>query len=195
MAVNDIYRVTIQGTLHGSVINSVLHYREGASGGTNGQAILAGLIDAEFAANVLSVLSNEFAYTGTLCQKASDTTPPLATLVSTSAGSGGVAQNSLPSGVSAVIKKKTALAGPRYRGRIFQAGIPATYELDSLVTGAGQAALLAAWANMIGPHSSGAYSFTMCLYDKAAALVSLVTQVGMDTPLRQQRRRQVGRGV
>lgn len=194
MAVNDIYRVTIVGNLHGQDIQTVLHYRESVTAGANGQPSLAAAVDAAFAANVLTVISSEYTYELTLAQKIYPGIPQFPTANGTGTGTGGVGGGSLPTTVTAVVKKRTTLAGPRYRGRVFQAGIPLSYEFDSTITVAGRIALLNGWSTVLTGLVAGGYTFTPIIWHKDTLLFDDVNQLAMDLPLRVQRRREVGVG-
>lgn len=44
MAVNDVYRVTIDQTLHNQQVLNVLYYREFVSGGATGDTVLGTLV-------------------------------------------------------------------------------------------------------------------------------------------------------
>jgi len=195
MAVGDFYRVTIVGELHGQLIETVLHYRESVSAGAGGASVLATEMDLAFAAEVLPILSGEFTYEQTPVQKFKPAPPEMAVAVNTGSGNGGVAESSLPSSSCAVVKKRTTLAGRKYRGRIFQAGIPITMESDSAITGGYAASLQAAWVDTFTTVSSGGYTFVPVLWHKASNTTTDVQSLLATLPLRVQRRRELGRGA
>lgn len=195
MAVDDIYRCTIVGQLHGQTMNNVLFYREATSAGANGQTALASALDSKYATNILPRQSDEYTYKGALVQRFSPGTPLVATLNSTNTGAGGIVGNSLPTSSAAVIKKLTTLAGRKYRGRLFLPGIPTAHEDDSELSAAAETALATAFSNFGVSATSGGFVFNLILWHKASSTYTDVSIWEVTTPLRVQRRREVGRGV
>lgn len=195
MAVGDVYRTTIIGLLHGQLIETVLHWQETTSGAGNAQATLALLVGSAFASGPLSRLSQEFAYQKTLAQKFYPT-PVLFPAVSTfGADTGSVTEPSLPTSSAVTIKKQTALSGPRYRGRVYQAGIPLTHVSNSVMDPTPLTALLSAWGTVITPVTSGGFVWRPVLWSGGFHTVTEIGQLDSDGRIRVRRRREVGVGV
>lgn len=206
-AVGDVYEMTYICSLHGQQINTVRHYdvRAVASGAVNvptnvvEAALAAASVDAVDAMKL--VLSNEWSLTAVKVQKVKPTPRSAGVLRTADAGPGSVAASSLPSVCSAVVRLRTAFAGPRYRGRNFFAGIPVTQEVDSKINQGFAVQLEAVMGQMIqsqalvvGP-AGETITLAACLYGRKLQTVTDITGRDADLIIRTQRRREVGKGV
>lgn len=196
MAIGDIYQVTVKALLHGQTILNVLHYLREDAGAGNGSEDLVTQFRANVEASWRDCCSNELVITGYLGQRIRPVPITSAYEVSGLALAGTVVQNSLPTSVAAVITKRTANAGRSYRGRMFMAGVPVTFEIDSQITGAAENLYNALAGDIMSgiSHPSGA-EFGPVLWRRSANLAQDLTQMIARVPLRNQRRRQVGRGI
>lgn len=196
MAVGDLYQLTIMGRLHGQRILNVLHYGVSVAGPTNPIEDLVTQWRADCETHWLACHSNEYTLDGYLSQKirplpitASYEEAPLAL-----AGSSG--NNSLPTSMAVVLTKRTDLAGRSYRGRIYMAGVPITFELDSELTGAAMNVYDTLADDLESPIvTAGGTTFIPVLFRRSADVAREITQVIPRSTLRNQRRRQVGRGI
>lgn len=194
MAAGDYYRGTVMATLHGQSIQNVFHYRVNTAPGGDQTAAFS-VAFQNIGAAMKEVLSNEWVFVGCVVQKFYPTPPEYAIWNYTGAGAGEVAENSLPTTVAATITKQTLYAGRLYRGRSFIAGLPVTYDDDSLLSSAAITALTPL-ATLIGQQISySGYTFDPIIYHRVGGTHTLITQATVRAPLRVQRRREVGRGI
>ena len=109
---------------------------------------------------------------------------------------GQVAEGALPSYVTACFRRMTALAGQRYRGRIFVPGIPTTFEADSELTQSGYDALTASIGAILVSHvTENGHQWVPCITNQPDhSRITFITHAVLDTVLRAQRRREVGVG-
>lgn len=198
MAINDVYEVVAQQTLHAQRVQSVLHYREVDGPAGAGDLDLA----AGFAANVVpvwrQVVSAELTYLETIVAKIFPL-PRFAVVNSVAnAGAGLVAGESQASSVSAVITKRTGLAGPAQRGRVYVAGIPVSFENDSQLNVGGLTAYQDLANELEAAIVSGLRTFAPVIWHRGPPLMNLTTLVSdclARAVLRNQRRRQIGVGI
>lgn len=195
MAISDIYQLTIVGQLHGQTILNVLHYQQSGGSALNTSQELVTEWRAFCEAHWLACCSNEYKIVGYICQRIR----PLPVMAAYESGalnlSGTVAQNSLPTSMAAVLTKRTDIAGRSYRGRIYMAGVPATYEDDSEITGAASNVYGAVATDLVGPMTDPANNtWAHVLWRRKVGQSQPITSVVVRATLRNQRRRQVGRG-
>lgn len=125
-------------------------------------------------------------------------------------GFGTVEEPGVPPSVGVVIRRRTPFLGRKYRGRIFIAGLPQTYETAGRLIGTSpnSVAIAAAVAVIISgtivSGDSGAPTFRPVLLARDALVVggdnpgwrvTPVTTAVADPILRSQRRREVGVGI
>lgn len=197
MAVNDVYQVTLESRMHGQAILNTFHYKEAIPEVTNPipEQELSNSFIAVVASPWLALLSNECSHISVLCQKIHPVPPFVPYLNVTGAGAGGIAVSALPTSVALVITKRTLLAGRKYRGRTFVAGMPVTQEDDS---GVAAAAILlwnvvatAMTATLLG--NEGAWA--PVIFHKSDGTTNFITTCLTRPILRNQRRRQLGKGI
>lgn len=195
MAVNDIYQLTIVQSLHGQKILNVLHYKatQAPSSGTYEAALIQafGVIAIP---SLKAFQSEELNHEALAVQKIWPLPPTHATLDTTYSGPGLIPGDSLPTSVTSVITKVTAFAGRKYRGRVYVAGVPVTSENDSQLQ-VGDLAVLGAFAENLdnGIGAVGA-SFQPVLWHRSSNTSDNLIDAVARPILRNQRRRQVGRG-
>lgn len=204
-AVGDVYEAVFLQRLHGQEIRNVFHYQLLAiAGGANSP-------DTD-AANSLSVgmesfwniwrlnASVELTCYGIITQRVRPLPRTAGWVRVPATQAAQVTGESLPSSVAVVIRKRTLYAGRAYRGRTYFAGIPVQQEANSSMS----AAAVTAWntvvleiAKVITPAAVNGFTFTWTpvLYAKKTALTNQIQSCSQDTILRNQRRRQVGKGV
>lgn len=196
MAVNDIYQVNMVGRLHGQQTINVFHYIETTTPAGSAEAALAQGFGAGVASEVKNAASVEWELEKISVQQIRPLPPLLPVEDASAAGPGAVAGESLPTSVAAVVTKRTGLAGRAYRGRSYFAGVPQSQEVDSQLS----SAALLLWqdvadqmAQPISVAPSGA--FDPIVYHRALGTGNVIVS-GLARPvLRNQRRRQVGKGV
>jgi len=198
MAQSDVNKVIIEGTLHGQLVQTVLHYvtLNGALGPVEEVERLAEQVVAVVVPQLKAIQSAEYTHTRVLAQKIFPLPPRVPVINVTAAGAGGVAGQSLPTEVTAVITKKTPFAGRKYRGRIFVPGVPVTSELDSQLSAAAMTAWTAAAdaMNVVLTHDL-ANNWTMVVWHNATKTYDTVQLLVPRPILRSQRNRQIGKGV
>lgn len=194
MAINDRYRLTVIGSLHGQTIMNVLHYNV-ITLGANPDASMAPAWLTANKAKWLACHSNEYTMESILVQKIHPAPTSLAVQTAVAAGVGTVAQNSLPTSVAAVLTKTTLFAGPRWRGRLYLSGVPETFESDSQISILGQTAYNVLGASLASVLVAGGNEWDPVLYHRDDHSVVILQTIVCRPVLRNQRRRQVGRGV
>lgn len=194
MAVGDIFRVTMEQALHSQTIMNTLHYRCVTTGGAD-SPVLAALITSNITPLMKAVQSNELTHGPVYVQKIWPLPPLLPAANNTAIGVAGVAQNSLPTSMAVVITKKTEFAGRKYRGRFFAAGVPVTHENDSRLALANVAAWQALADALDDVLVTPGWSFQPVLWHKATKTYHDLMSGEVRLILRNQRRRQVGKGI
>jgi hypothetical protein len=194
MAVNDTFSVVLRGRLHGQTILQVLHYRETTAGVGNAAVALATAIDGTIPSKLKDALSNEWEHLDVTAQKIHPLPVLTPATVATAAGPGLNAVPSTPSSVAAVITKRTPFAGPGFRGRSYFAGVPTTSETDSELNGVGLIDFGNLGDALIADQTNGAYTWSPCLWNRTLNVATFITGRTVQPVLRNQRRRQVGRG-
>jgi hypothetical protein len=196
MALNDIYRATVLQTLDGQAMMNVLHYRLSTVGSGNVQDALAAIMDSTIGAALKAHLPDDVFYESVTAQKIYPLPVTFPSVNGTTSGFGTVAVTAFPTEVCAVITKRTALAGPRRRGRAYISGLGSTYVTESMLNATGQ--------TEIGPigtamtqvlNGANGNVFTPIIWHRDLLTYDDVTGVVIRTTLRAQRRRQVGRGI
>jgi hypothetical protein len=196
MAINDICQARIVGTLHGQTTINQLCYvlRDPNTTPMDIATNVAGDI-----VNFL-LLATSVEYT---CQQvdAQIIDPPPRTFVATyQVGSAGSkAGGSAPSSVAVVLRKRTQFAGRKFRGRWYFPGIPTSdIQLSQISGGATIDWNKLGTALLQGIGAIGQIPATPVLYAPRkgyAPQPQPLTAVVLDQVLRNQRRRQIGRGI
>jgi len=194
MAVGAIFRACFLQNLHGQKLVTVTHWRESATGSGDSQVQLAGKLDNVYGTQIRPYLSHEWDYEMVAVQQISPGILRRSTFVGSNAGVGGDAQDSIPVPACATITLRTALAGRKYRGRVFQAGIPIDDVTDSQIEATPRAAYNTQYATLFSTQSASAYTWEPVLWHRSSASYTDINEVLMRVPLRVQRRREVGRG-
>lgn len=196
MAVGDIYSVIVRGRVHSQTTMNVFHYRVSIDGDADDADGLVAAFAANCQTEWLACCSDEWELTGYICQKIHPL-PVLSAFTQEVAFSAGtVAGNSLPSSVAVVMTKRTNLGGRVGRGRTYMPGVPSSFEDNSEITDAGYATYLAL-ANRLDNSLTSQIggSYTPVIWHRTPRTSDSITQFIPRTTLRNQRRRQVGRGI
>lgn len=199
MAVGDIYQLTISGTLQGQRIMNVSHYSVDVDALPS--ALSQGMFNwaaGTLIPAIVQVQSNNFHWDQVFTQKIWPV-PVFIPVGGTVNILGANVEDSLPAEVAATITRRSVLAGPRYRGRIYVAGIALsmldqTTGLFNAAFTAGAAATEAALHASI-PSSPVGGSLGPVLYHRADHTTTVITSALSRATPRSQRRRQVGRGI
>ena len=194
MAVNDIYQANIVGTVHGQMTVNTLHYQESITGSTNAVVALTAALQAGIIAALLDATSAEWNFDKLTVQKILPLPPLLGFEDDTNTGPGLVAGESLPSSVAVVCSKRTSLAGRAFRGRCYFAGVPASHEIDSQLTSAALILWQQVADDMAAPLSGGGFTFNPIVFHRDSGTGTVITSGVARQVLRNQRRRQVGKG-
>jgi len=194
MAVGDIYRLNVEAIMHGQTVINVLHYRVTVDAANNGANLVAAF-QSSVRASWRAAHSNEYAITNYRVQKIAPTPVLISLDVGEGTGQGLVAENACPVYCCAVLTKRTARAGTGYRGRVFLAGVPVTFEDDSTINAAGQAVYTTLANALQATLTSGGSSFVPVLFHRANLTTTDTTKFEIRIIMRSQRRREVGRGI
>lgn len=198
MAFGDLHKVNLVGTLHGQTVMNALYYFDlGPAGGV--ADLISTLSTSTFQTHWLAPLSDDYSLDRYDGQTSSGGV--LSFVFTQTAGiAGAVANFACPSEVAVVIRKRTALAGRKYRGRWYVPGIPFINTLESQI----DPAQLAAWNTLSGDLETtimsvagNSYQPTLVPLWKNGVLPAgqPLTICVVDPILRSQRRRQIGRGI
>lgn len=195
MALDDIYRITLDSTLHGQRVLNTFHYRLNDPVTGNFSDSLALAWQAEIVGPLLALVSNEFTALGVICQRIRPLPVLAAYTEALVSASGLVEAPSLPSSVAVVVSKYTELAGSANRGRNYFAGLTDTHEDESQLA----VAWRAGWQSFADLLSDiivdgAAHNFVPCVFHRSTGLFTDIVNCVVRGPLRNQRRRQVGRG-
>lgn len=194
MAVGDIYQVVIDQTLHGQSILNVLHFKQDASAAAP-ETALSTACRTKFIGLLKGVQSTELTHNHLLVQRISPRPPLVPVVDALGAGAGTVAGGSLPTSVTVNITKVTEFAGAGWRGRVYVGGVPVSSESDSKLAAGVQGAWQTLGNTMFNPASWADVSFKPVLWNRTA-MIATPTQSGkVQMVLRNQRRRQHGKGV
>lgn len=210
MAVNDVFKVALVGGLFEQEIVNVFHYQQ-TTANTSGISETESLARAFFNSMITPLracLSYEMQW-GTI-EARSVVVPPIPPVgydyAITQQGEG--EDVSMPPTVAAIIKKKTAFLGRKYRGRNYFAGIPR----DSVENGQIISGVLSVWETLrdamaatITWTAGGSPGFrpVIAAYTYSSGddpvidgiRVTPITSGEVDTVLRSQRRRELGVGA
>lgn len=197
MAVEDIYRVGIEQTLHGQLVLNVLHFRERSTDAaiTDLAGALAGRVAAVVVPPMKAAQSNELNHTRIWAQRIKPTPPLIPSVVVGHAGAGSFPSNSLPTSVSVVVTKRSTFAGVKYRGRLYGAGIPQAGEDNSQII----QAHVDLWQNVGDAIATalvnGAAIWDPIIWHRSTQNYEVILACEARAVLRNQRRRQLFRGV
>jgi len=194
MAVNDVYSVVLRQRMHGQTILNVLHYREVVTG--TGPA---GLNLAQDIATVIIPLmkplqSSDLVHESVVVQKIYPLPPSNPITNVTAAGPGTDIGNALPTSVALVITKRTNFAGRKYRGRVFVCGIPEDTEVQSAIAPGKVAAFQALADSLALNKGTSGWTYSPVIWHRSTKTNDDVTSCLIRPNIRNQRRRQVGRG-
>lgn len=195
MAVGDIFRVVAEQSLHGQTVLNVFHYIVGAVGATDETTGLASKFVATVIPPLKAVQSNELSHVSVTVQKIFPLPVRVPYRNVNGVGAGTVAQNSLPTSMAVVGTKRTSFAGRKFRGRVFFAGVPVTHEDNSVLAAANIAAWQAVCDAVKTTLSDTGTDWNPVLFHKATNTSDLLTACEIRTVMRNQRRRQIGKGV
>lgn len=146
MALNDIWKITMVGQLHGQETNNVWHFRFTSEAATFA-TIAAAIFDC-IRTTLLPALSNEWRCIELRGKQIFPNATDEAIIPAEPTDIGGINNESLPSFNAGLISIKTGAAGRRNRGRFYIAGIPETGQNGSRLT-TGELALLVAFATCL----------------------------------------------
>lgn len=103
--------------------------------------------------------------------------------------------NSLPSSVATVIRRKTLTSGRKGRGRVYMPAVPEDFEDDSAITPAAILVYEALITALSISATTGAWAFGAVHVSRAPLTAIGIDRWQIDPVLRNQRRRQLGRGI
>lgn len=208
MAIGDVLRVSIRANLHSQETINTFYYKQNTGVGVEGEAQAANLVNAILTSNwwapYKALHSNEWLAVFANVIKLSTFSPPL-TLSPTYTvdildQAGTQNSESLPTSIAVSVKRKTDQPGRRGRGRIFLTGFPQPWEKDSKIDTANTSfdvAMTAFLANINATLTQDTLSWQPVHY-MPSATGNLWTEIRTweyDFILRNQRRRQWGRGI
>lgn len=179
--VNDLYVARVYCQLGDQIGINVLFYNTSAKAGTGATDLqIVQSIDSALFAAYKAVLAGAATYRGVIAQKILPLPASLAVSTTANSGVGSATGDPLPRQVCGVITKKTALAGKRYRGRMY---IPFPAEGDNDVDGTPtggyitrSAALAAALLTNVIPGGGGNTNTLMpVVYSKKGGFNTIIT--------------------
>lgn len=195
MAVNDIFQINMIGQLHGQATVNTFHYRVSVQGTGDAEPVLLPAFHTAVGAKVKIACSNEWSLVRTTVQKIRPLPPRLALETVAGAGPGALFQESMPTSIAVVVSKRTILAGRAYRGRCYFAGISAAHEIDSQLTTAGALVWDDVATGMETSLIASGYTFVPVVFHRGDGTSTDIISSLVRLPFRNQRRRQVGKGI
>lgn len=198
MAIGDIYQLNIIQRLQTQTIENVLHYEVTADADRSVlEAALHLFASSNFADIAKLVQSSDLTYQLSRAQKIWPLPAAIASEVIMTQN-GDIGDQALPAEVAAVITKQSFLAGRKYRGRLYFAGLMVAnvVQITGLFTDPTIASLNTLGLAMSAPiYGTPSGSLVPIIYHRGDHTATLITTcVGRPTP-RVQRRRQIGRGI
>lgn len=193
MVDGSVVRFTIQGFLHDQLTVNTFWYEK--TSGLDAAALSAvlnafhGLFEDPYKA----VISSEWTAFQMTAQQIFPT--KTAVLVQAYTGVGEQTGDSLPSSVAVVLTKRTLTAGQRGRGRIYLPGVPVAWETDSQVTNTGLTNYTNLAIVMEGALAVAGETWEPVVCQANGTATKLIDAVDAQKVLRNQRRRQYGRGA
>lgn len=195
MAVNDVFQVTVVGAIHAQTTLNVFHYRTSIAGtDTDILGAIANTFQTVTSNAWQNCTSDEFEIIGYAVQKIlplpiSNAFTKFVSVV------GLVAGDALPSSMAAVITKRTLLGGAANRGRTYLAGVPLSFEVNSTISNAGLT-LIQALGDKLDDNlvTAGNTTLEPVILHRQTNTVTPIKSTLARVVLRNQRRRQVGRG-
>lgn len=200
VADGDIFELRLIGTLHGQMVMNTFHYKNVTVTPTNLTGVnfdqLAAAFETAFVTPLLNLLSEELTDVVTQVQKI-EPARYLAYTYNNDPGVGQVTGSAVPSGVSVVMRRRAQEAGRYAQGRIYVPGLPVAYEDDSELAAAQVTPFTNVAAGMLTDLViPDTITLSPVLYNKQIGTALYDVQVTeVDTALRYQRRREVGRGA
>lgn len=199
MAVGDIWQGKLLWVYEGQNCETVLHYvQTGAGNDADTATALVDFLDATLAVNAVAAMVDSCFTNFQTAQKIFPG-PPTVALVAGSAHGGTLDEIGMPSSVSGNVKKKTPIAGPKYRGRSYFMGMPASgidqatglwnVTQQGRLFDIGTAMLQAVGVDDFGPH------LWPTIFHRGDNTNTRFTAFSVDPVPRNQRRRQIGRGI
>jgi hypothetical protein len=196
MPAGDIYTLTVIGEHHNQTVMNVFHYRvqTGTIEDDSAQIITAWRNNTE--TTWLNCFSEEYFISGYFCQRSWPKPVLQGFTLSTAFLPGTEPGNSLPTSVAVVLTKRTALGGRSGRGRTYLGGVPTAFEADSQLTGAAIQTYNLLCAKLDDTlNTVNGTTLHPIITDKLFATAKPITSYVTRSILRNQRRRQVGRGI
>jgi hypothetical protein len=199
MAINDIYQLTVAQKLHGQVLLTTAHFRVSTIGTGNAALQMATYFSSTHLPVWKAALTTAWSVTEVFTQKLFPLPPELPNMVNSGAGNGTITEASVPTTVAATITKRTVFAGQGFRGRVFITGFPLSYTANSELNATGLTAIQTIAATLFSVMNTGtangSWIFQPILYHRASFTYHDIFNASARSPLRVQRRREVGRGV
>jgi len=198
VSLNDVYEVTIRQRAYNQTILNVFHYRESTNTPGLHMLELATVIDANMAPVFASNLHLDWSYDATDVALVAPGIRTDVTTVNTNAQGGALPGLLLPINACATITKKTGLAGPRFRGRSFISGLTMDDVDDGQLDLSGIANMQDIADEIELPQVSGAIQWLPVLFGPGhvgPTNTTIIAEAVVRPILRNQRRRQVGRGI
>jgi hypothetical protein len=200
MAVGDVAECTVkyQNTVTGKSMYTVLHLVQVAEPIPSlDEYPLASAISDFIAASILLHLPDAITYVQTTAQRIFPTPRTAGRTSAAGTGPGGrFGVDPLPDQCALLIQKRTAYAGRRFRGRLYQPGMGEPDQSSSRWAGDDARAVASAWmAVLVGEFvdsATNSWQFVVC--PKSGNPVQPITNCQWDKVVRSQRRRQT-RGI
>ena len=196
MAVGDVFQVTQIGVQHSQTILNVFHYRTTVAGtDTDILSAVAAAFEVVTSNAWQNTTSDEFEIIGYAVQKILPL--PISNAFTRNVSRVGlIAGDSLPTSMAGVITKRTAFGGASNRGRTYVAGLPLSFEEQSTISNIGLTLLQALGDTLDNPLvTTNGTTLEPVLLHRDPMTVTPIKSTLARRILRNQRRRQVGRGV
>lgn len=204
MAIGDVYRVSYHGLLFSQSVQFGWHFKLLQAG--SNPANLAPNVDAALTAAIQAATSSSLTLPSITVESVVVGGPETITYALAGPPAGGIAGDALPPQDAAVISLHTGFRGKRYRGRYFVPGLAEANIASGLISGAQLTNLQALQAAFDAAFASGGTDlhFRAIVYSpenltavppRVGTLKTDVTYSVVDTIVRTQRRRQLGRGI
>ena len=196
---DDIYTLTLKGRLQGQTVENVLWYVVTADSDYTSLCLaLYTKAVNELLPGITVFQSIDFEWTSVVAQKVW----PIPAFFPNEVGVsqfGSFAVNAMPSEVALCMTKRTILAGPKYRGRIYIAGLPQTamdhvtglWDSTTTISADSVGVLMCQNVNTVVPGGV----LVPIIWHRALHTYTALNNCKARNVPRSQRRRQIGRGI
>lgn len=198
----NVAEVVVQGSMAGQMIDNVIDFQMPDAMTVTILDALANSVIGYLLDHILPLLSSQYTLTSVKATDLTTASSPSVTRFPTGSPGGSIGAGALANNVALVISEGTDLRGRSYRGRLYQAGLPATILADpASISGASRDVIVAAFVDFFDDIEDD----NGCIHvifsretggaERTLGVATEVTTYSANTDLDSQRKRLKGRGA